>query len=52
MDFTEEIKSLTDKVAEGKEKNYRLAPQNENIIDDMKFGRDIGPYIDKNIKIM
>jgi hypothetical protein len=39
-------------VAEGKEKNFRLAPPDEKPIDDMTFGRDIGPYIDKNIKIM
>lgn len=52
IDFTEEIKLLTDKVAEEKQKMFRLAPPNEKTIDDMAFGRDIGPYIDKNIKIM
>lgn len=52
VDFNEAIKSQTDKVAEGKEKKLRLAASEYEIIEDMKFGRDIGPFIDKNIKIM
>lgn len=52
VDFTEAIKAQTDKVAEGKEKKLRLAAPQLEIIEDMKFGRDIGPFIDKNIKII
>lgn len=52
VDFTEAIKAQTDKVAVGKEKKLRLAAPELEIIADMKFGRDIGPFIDKNIKIL
>ena len=36
----------------GEEKNLQLAEKNTQKIEDMNFGRDIGPYIDKNLKIL
>ena len=52
VDFTEELKAHIQKVDRKEDTNIRLASQQLEIIDDMHFGRDMGPYIDKYLKLM
>lgn len=52
VDFTEEIKAKVARIDKGEEKDLMLAEKDAKIIEDMHFGRDLGPFIDKNLKLM
>ena len=52
VDLTEEVKNKIDRVVKGQDKNLRLAEEGVKVAEDMHFGRDLGPYIDKNLKIL
>jgi hypothetical protein len=52
VDFTEAVKEKVERIAKKQEKELQLAPKEAKLIEDMNFGRDLGPYIDKHLKLM
>lgn len=50
--FDAPTQAKTALVAEGKDKDVRLAKEGEVVESDMAFGRDLGPLIDRNLKLM
>ena len=52
VDFDEETKVKVEKIVKGEEKDLRLAGKDVKINEDMHFGKDLGPYIDKTLKLM
>ena len=52
VDLTEEVKTKVERVSRGEEKDLTLAEKDVQIIGDMHFGKDLGPFIDKTLKLM
>ena len=52
VDLTEEVKEKVDRIVKKEEKDLRLTEEGAKIIDDMHFGRDLGTYIDKTLKLV
>ena len=52
VELTEDVKERVDRIVKGEEKDIRLADKDVKITEDMHFGRDMGPYIDKTLKLM
>ena len=52
VDFSEEVKDRIERIVKGEEKDIKLAGEDVGIIDDMDFGKTLGPHIDKTLKLM
>ena len=52
VDFNEEVKDRIERIVKGEEKDIKLAGEDIGIIDDMDFGKTLGPHIDKTLKLM
>lgn len=52
VDYSEEVKERVSRIEAKDEKEMRLTEKGAKVIEDMAFGRDLGPYIDKNVKLV